>query len=619
MKIIRPGGLVAVIVIAAAVSLFAVFMADSLVKKVIESAGRSVFKAKVELQKADISFMKSSLKLEGLTIADKDSEFRNLFEAGVITLDFQLLQALKKRVIIDKIEMTNSATGTKRVTSGFLPPSELKKIEKREKEAKPSLLSKLTDNASKKAKNEIASLPVTKMAGKVSDLTKTDFSKAFKKEDLESYKTIMSAGSKITSGKEEIESMVKKADFEKRSASVKTTAESLKSFKVSGVQDIPAAQEKLKELDKARLEIDSMKRDADAISKAASAYSSLPTSLEKEINAAIDRDTAAMIAKADIGIIDAKSIESALLGPVWSSRLAKMMQLISMADKYIPSGKKAKKDKKNLQKRAKGTDVIFTADNNPSFLIKELVISSKTAADSGLAISGTGRDIAIEQYITGKPSLLSIKAVSGKKNFSLDAKIDRVNETNDSYTLAAAGLSMEEIGMDKPNLGNVKMDSALVGSSLKADVKENSLKIAGTVSLGSIIFAAADKQDIVYTVLSNIGSIGVKIESLTSEKESYLNVSSDAFDKIKTALSKVYGKKIEEAKAQAKKEVEKMIAAEKAAFTKSASESVKSALSSSGGADASIKSALSSIDGAKGELTKKIAEAQAGGLKNLFK
>ena len=62
-----------------------------------------------------------------------------------------------------------------------------------------------------------------------------------------------------------------------------------------------------------------------------------------------------------------------------------------------------------------------------------------------------------------------------------------------------------------------------------------------------------------------------------------------------------------------------MIAAEKAAFTKSASESVKSALSSSGGADASIKSALSSIDRAKGELTKKIAEAQAGGLKNLFK
>lgn len=619
MKIIRMGGLIPAIIITGAVSLFAIFMADNMVKKAIESAGKSIFKAKVEIKKADISFTESSLTLTALTIADKDSEFRNLFEAGKITLDFQLLQALKKRVIIDRVYVSNAATGTKRNTSGFLSPAELKKIEERERKAKTSLFSKLTDTVAEKTKKEIATLPVTKMTGKISDLAKTNFSGAFKKEDLESYKTIISAGARIASGKEELAAMVKKADFEKRSESVKSTAKSLEAFNLSGPQDIPAAQAKLKELDKARAEVVSMKRDADAISKAASAYSSLPASLEKEISAAVDRDAAAMIAKADIGIISANSIESALLGPVWSSRIAKLMQLISLADKHIPSGKKAKKENKTMQVRKKGTDVIFIPDSTPSFLIKKIIISSEEPPESGLAISGEGLDIAIEQHLTGKPSVLGIKAVSGKKRFTLDAKIDRVNDINDSYVITASGLSLEEIGMAKPDLGNVKMDSALITSSLKANVKENELKLTGIISLGATTFSAADKQDIVYTALSNIDSIGLKIESLTSDKDAYLNVSSDVFDKIKKSLSGVYGKKLEEAKALAKKETDRLIASEKSAFVKSSSESVKSAASLAGSSEASVKNALSSVESAKNELTRKITKAQAGSLKNLFK
>ncbi|MEK7448243.1 MAG: hypothetical protein AAB019_02045, partial [Planctomycetota bacterium] len=118
----RKKWLITFIIIGLLMIIFSFFFAERIVKSAIESLGRLVVGAKVEITELNLSFSRLSLKIKGLSIGNKDDEWHNLFEVGEIRFQVGLKQLLEKKIWIEDIAVENIKFDTLRAISAKLPP-----------------------------------------------------------------------------------------------------------------------------------------------------------------------------------------------------------------------------------------------------------------------------------------------------------------------------------------------------------------------------------------------------------------------------------------------------------------------------------------------------------------
>ena len=113
-------------VITALIIIFNIVFLDMLLKTALVSTGEAIFKAKVEVGSLKTKFSNLSVKITDLRIADKSDPWKNAFEVGGINFALRPAPLLSKKFIIENMSVEGVKWGTKRETSGALPP---KKIE----------------------------------------------------------------------------------------------------------------------------------------------------------------------------------------------------------------------------------------------------------------------------------------------------------------------------------------------------------------------------------------------------------------------------------------------------------------------------------------------------------
>ncbi|HPD18870.1 MAG TPA: TIGR03545 family protein, partial [Candidatus Goldiibacteriota bacterium] len=584
------------------------------VKSLIINAGEGIFKAVVEVKSVDVQIAKSRIEIKGLKIADKDNEFRNLFETEKIVFDYEFVPLLKKKVIIDDVELIGMATGTKREKSGKLPPKKIKKIEKKEQKEKKDnkLFADLNKKISDKAGSEIKKLPVTKTVDKVIDLKDKKIEDFIKKEDMESYKTIISSKIEIEEMKKDIENKINNLNIEKRSEEIKKKADGIKSIRISSAADIPVAQEKLKELETIKGEVNAIKQDINSVKTESERLVKFTVNVPGNVKSAKDKDVQAIMSKMDFNILNAKDIETALIGPAWKSRIDKILSIMSLVDKYVKPGKQNKKKGYYEVVRNKGTDIQFIADK-PSFWIKQIKISKSDKTD-GLGISGKISNLCFEQNLINKPCIAELSGKKGGKSLNVSIKINRINDVNDVYSIRVAGFSTEDMGLNSADYGNIRFIDGVVDSDINAIFMENQIKIDGNLGISKVRFDASDKQDIVYSVISSIENVKIGFNAVASDSNLKFNVTSDILNKIDSALKKVYGEKVQEAKDEIEKRITDVVKNENEALNKISKQSVSDV---KGRIDELSKNAGSLdayVDNVKNEILKKIKDAQKGSL-----
>jgi uncharacterized protein (TIGR03545 family) len=623
MKKLRPAGLIFVLAFIALVVAFNLLFLDSITKSLIINAGEGIFKAAVEVKSVDVRMTKSKIEINGLKIADKDNEFRNLFETEKIVFDYEFVPLLEKKVIIDDVELTGAATGTKREKSGKLPPKKIKKIEKKEQKEKKDnkLFADLSKKINDKADSEIKKLPVTKTVDKVIDLKDKKIEDFIKKEDMESYKTIISSKTEIEETKKNIESKINNLNIEKRSEEIKKKADGIKSIRISSAADIPAAQEKLKELETIKGEVDAIKQDINSVKTDSEKMIKFTATVPENVKSAKDKDVQTILSKMDFNILNAKDIETALIGPAWKSRIDKILNIMSLVDKYVKPGKQNKKKGYYEVVRNKGTDIRFVADK-PSFWIKQIKISKSDKTD-GLGISGKISDLCFEQSLINKPCIAELSGKKDNKSLNVSIKIDRINDVNDVYSIRAMGFSTEEMGLNSIDFGNVRFVDGVMNSDIGAIFMENQIKIDGNLSISNIRFDASDKQDIVYSVISSIENFKIGFNAIAADSNLKFNVTSDIFNRIDSALKKVYGKKVQQAKDEIEKRITDVVKNENETLNKISKQSVSDVKSRINKLSKNAGSLDAYVDNVKNEILKKIKNTQKGSLdgklKGIFK
>ncbi len=129
VKWIRWWRLGALVVVAAILGCVWIFFIDGWVKRLIEEAGTEAVGAKVELEAADLSLFPAGLTLARLQVTDPKKPMTNAIEIAHVTMGFDGLNLLRRKVIIEEMVLERVRVGTPRAKSGATREVSLQKEE----------------------------------------------------------------------------------------------------------------------------------------------------------------------------------------------------------------------------------------------------------------------------------------------------------------------------------------------------------------------------------------------------------------------------------------------------------------------------------------------------------
>ena len=92
-----------------------------IVKKGIISICEGIFQAKTDIDSVEVKILDASITVNRLQVGNKNRVMKNLFEVGKIQLDFNLVQALRKKFVAENLEASGIKWNTDRTYSCELP------------------------------------------------------------------------------------------------------------------------------------------------------------------------------------------------------------------------------------------------------------------------------------------------------------------------------------------------------------------------------------------------------------------------------------------------------------------------------------------------------------------
>lgn len=391
---------------------FFLIFGNMIVEKVLVSSLEGIFGAKAEVSNVRLSLPSSLLRLDRITVANKDAPMYNLFEVEGVRLEFNLLELSRKKVDIEDFTISGIQWGTKRTVSGALPEKEQKNIEKKASKP-PAFVVELTEKIKEEAVASLNTLnesfnPKLKLEKTLAELESPRQIERLKLTGTE----IISRWSKtVLDTEEEILTFVEEArvlgntDFTKL--------------------DFEDPEVSVSELKKLLENVAEIKKQGETLQKRAvdikNDFESDVSTVQSEI---VNTQT---VFNADkVRILDACSIVnnynldsiSSILSETASvmvgNLLGKWEPLVSKVSSFViqnlknKDSKPVKETKKNVIARSKGRTFSFGMNNKPSFLLENAFFSvgSDPEKDSGsnLYTMLSVKDISSDASLWGKPA-----------------------------------------------------------------------------------------------------------------------------------------------------------------------------------------------------------------------
>ena len=412
-----------VILIATMVTLVNIYK-NPLVKRGLQYALENIFWAKADIDYVNLKIFDSSLVIKGVAVANKDKPMENLFEVGNISVDFNLVELLKKKFVMDLAQCTGITYGTPRKTSGALPESVLKA--KKEKQRK-------RDEAFEKKKEELLTALAARAQEEITDIIGFYDPETFLKESINSLQTPAMKDEIV----DDMTTIYKdwKDEIEATQEQVKEFGKEVKKYTKMDLTKIDTPQE----LNDLLMQINETKKKAEAFEKRAEDISDHFVRDTKTVQGLADKFQSSVKHDSDYiqnriksikvpNIDDGKRIISSCFDTFFATLLGKWYPYIKdgidMAKDFQQSGKtlpklpeKQKKQKK-LVVRLKGRDVTYRKDL-PSFLIREIRLGGNSP-DKKFSIEGTVFNICNDADLLDKPITGGIDLIRGGYTETLD-------------------------------------------------------------------------------------------------------------------------------------------------------------------------------------------------------
>ncbi len=519
-------------------TVFCIFFLDSILKFAFVSGGEMAFGAKVEISSVKTKLSNLSINVSGIKVANSADVFKNLFEVDSIRFALKPVPLLSKKIIIDEMTVDGLRWGTKRDTSGALPPKKVKKIAKKEaKENKNSPLSKLFTGVKDKAVSKASALPA---ANQLKDMQKQlsgfSLNKTLSANDLESVKEMDNLRTSYTQKYTQYQSQLGSININQEIEKGNSAINDIKSIKIQSVQDIEPAKAKLDTFNSTKDELSKTASEIQTMGSKMSSDFGGQNDLINKINELKDRDYKSLSDKLKLPSFSFGNISEAIFGPVWLTRVHTVLYYMNTARKYMPP---KKKNQKTVNTRLKGSDISFPLESNPpDFLIAKVLISGTTGGygkeGEALDFKGTITDITSDQAQLGRPTRMEINGVQGSRKLAVTGVLDhRTDNPVDTINMVFSGLTAENLGLPEsdylPDMagstGAMTANFVLKGDNIESNME---LKISNFKTTSN---TADETRKMILSLWSGISEIIVNAK-LTGTFENFVFSVSSNIDKV---------------------------------------------------------------------------------------
>lgn len=491
VKLIPLVAVVSVIVVM--VSAVLIFK-DPLIKKGLQSAMQSMFGAKVDIAYLHLGILDSNFTIKGLEVANRNDTMKNLFEIGNLTVDFDLIELLKKRFVSNEMSVTDVRVNTDRKTDGALPEKSTGNPNPRLEKVK----SQVTEFASSKnevLKNSITDIfseynPETILSNFYSKLSTPELVEEIEKEMnllISSWQT--APGELKTSVNKVIADGQAVIDFDWNSiksdpTQIRTILATLKSVTDNTTSLYKESEKTMNMLQRDVKQVQTMTNN---VQKAITSDFNL---ISKEVN----KITSFSIKDDGMNMLTAsfEKIIADLFGkyyPVFQEAMGYVQDL--SAKSAEKKALEAEKERTAIQRYA-GRTIEYRKDNIPTFLIKKM---HGSGADGNFSLSLDVTDISSDMTKWGKPAAISGMVGHGQMSDSFSGTLDlRDNRPGDLVELNynGVGYTVDMTLPEDESIPGVPTGTGIAAFSARVTANETGkFSVGGVVNLEPVSFSTA--------------------------------------------------------------------------------------------------------------------------------
>ncbi len=534
-------GLGVVIVITAVISGFLLFFMDGLIQSTIEEKGSEILEAQVDIGSLVTSLSKQSIEIRSIQIADANNLENNLIEVGTLVVDFDLVQALSKKIILDEL-IADGIYFNKKRTSPAKPFKARSKPDEKSEEDGFSFLPGMPAGLNLKSPEDI-----------------------LKSEKLETLEAVEKTRLKIKNLQKEWEAKLDKAlgkagieQIKRRIDSIKKKAKNLSGLKSLGtIQSLATEIKSIRTDIKSQLnQIKSLKDDLkNEIARTKKLVADLKNLPKKDWDRLKNKYS---LSSQDGGV---NLVSSLVTGPL-KKKLDRAWSLYKQVSPYLNNGSDDKPDQEEVTRDKEQTTQFSQSAPTPNFLLRHALLGINVLNQE---VSGDLWDFSDNQKLHGKPAVLKLDASKNENfdHFILDLTLDRTGSAaQDTLEVALKSFQLNDLDLG----GSVAITRG--EASVKGNIQilgENDLSGKFRLDIKNVSFNYPVKpgdefSKIAGQVLAAVENLYITVQIAGTLDDYSIQIESDLDQLLNRALRKVFDAKIKEFESRLKKSIAKATA-----------------------------------------------------------
>ena len=596
------------IVVAIIYFYFAIFF-DTHARRLLEYGATRGNGAEVNIGHFKTSFFKASLDMGKIEITDGTKPTHNKFEIGQVKWNMLWDALLRGKIAIEDASILDIRLGTQRKRPGrVLPP---------DNDNSPGLADQVRQNALAKMDDESSGNVLGDIAAILGGEDPTDQLKNIQ-GSLQSEARIKQLQDELK--KKEIEWKAR-IDALPNSKEIKEIGDRVKTVKTKDFKSPMEVQASLKQIDQIIKDADAKVKEVNSTSKALTGDVGVYQKAFADLDDMVKKDIEDLESRLKIPKLDAKSLSSSIVGPLFLDKVKQAEFYMNKARKMMPPKKTAEEKaayaKPTPHERSNGRNYKFGRPKAyPLFWLQKGQISSQvTQSEWAGDFEGTLTNLTDDPPTIGVPTTFQFKGNFPKQNvLGIDGKltIDHVTEVaREALTMKVASYGLGETKLLNSKEASVNLAKASVGSEFNGELKGDEVKIAMYSMFNNTDYQIAAKQKVLEDILKKVFAGLPQITMSASASGTWSNLkfdlNSNAGDELSAGFQREINAKIAEARAQLKAMIDQRIGGEKEKLTaqfKKIENQIKGALGDK----------QAEVDKAKGGLeeTKKQASKEQG-------
>jgi uncharacterized protein (TIGR03545 family) len=466
-KWIRWKGLIAFVVVAVVMTVFWIFFADNLVRRVVERTGTALAGAEVDVAGARIALSPLGITLSGIQVTDPKNPATNSLEIGRVAFSLDGMNLLRRKVIIQEMAAEGLRFGTTRTRPGTVAAP---------KEPKP---------AETKKKSSSFTLP---------SFEAPDAKKILATENFASVKLIDDADAKVKAMQDDWQKRINELPNKSTISAYRSRLDKLRVSTRSSLRDLAGAASEAKKL------TDDISRDLDRTKKARQALNTDLASAKNLVSKAEQGpmdDVRRIRDKYSLSPSGLQNISQALLGHTITSWFDTGLVWYDRAAPLLSAATTKKGDIKVVKPvRGKGLDVKFPERNPlPDFLIRTVKASLQPEAGS---FSGTIRNITTDQDVINRPLTFQFNGSEMKdvRALSITGALDHIrpDRFDDSVRIQADGYRVDDMALSNSKELPMVLRDGLMDLSVKGNRGPTGLKATLNAAFRSVRIDTGTQQ-----------------------------------------------------------------------------------------------------------------------------